>query len=312
MKIQLGNGKNHFINLLLIFVSVCPNFIFLINEILFINYIFILIYLFTILILYLVIYRLNFEISGIKITNLFLSTIIILGFDKNLRLWLLFKNLFSNDSLKILNYLSSLVIIIFFFTIFYKILSKSKTNIKLLSIIIISIISILNIFTEYNVDTKYKNLSKIISLNSNTSANSKNVIILLDGQIGPGGIDIDIEKDLNFNVTEEYSKFFKSHDFQVYSNAYSLYNETIYSVPALLNFNHQIKENNTSNYYTPSNFDKNSTFYLHTNKFFETKNKRYLTKNRIFNFCNQEVDACYSFNHNYPEKYVTKFESFFK
>ena len=135
-------------------------FIFLINENLFINYIFILIYLFTILILYLVIYRLNFEISGIKITNLFLSTIIILGFDKNLRLWLLFKNLFSNDSLKILNYLSSLVIIIFFITIFYKILSKSKTNIKLLSIIIISIISILNIFTEYNVDTKYRIFQK--------------------------------------------------------------------------------------------------------------------------------------------------------
>ena len=168
MKIQLGNGKNHFINLLLIFVSVCPNFIFLINENLFINYIFILIYLFTILILYLVIYRLNFEISGIKITNLFLSTIIILGFDKNLRLWLLFKNLFSNDSLKILNYLSSLVIIIFFITIFYKILSKSKTNIKLLHYNNFYYINF-NIFTEYNVDTKYKNLSKIISLNSNNA-----------------------------------------------------------------------------------------------------------------------------------------------
>ena len=58
--------------------------------------------------------------------------------------------------------------------------------------------SLFNIFSEYLIDVKYKNLGKIITENRKTDRNQsdKNIIIFLDGLVGPGGIDDEIDQGI--------------------------------------------------------------------------------------------------------------------
>ena len=169
-------------------------------------------------------------------------------------------------------------------------------------------------------------MEKIITENRKTDRNQsdKNIIIFLDGLVGPGVIDDELDQGIG--AKKSTYELFKKYNFKLYNNAYSIYNETVQSIPSTLNFDYgtnQLFDPKVDagrimfekKYLKPRVLDKESTHILIQNKFFTSvENKIFATKNRIFNFCNQQVSACYSLNHNFPSDkiYVSRFESLIK
>ena len=312
MRITLNN---HLLNIFLIFICISPNFIFLRQDILIEDIKYLLIYYIFFLLLYIVSYQAK-KFNNLKnIYLIFLSIIIFYGFDKNLRLWLFFENIVVSlqPEKNIINYIISFIFFVLVSYFIFKILSKDELSLKKAALFSILLLSIFNISSDYYLDTKYKNLEKIIKINTiNNQKNNKekNIIIILDGLVGPGGIDDEIDRDIG--AKKSFFDLYKEHDFKVYTNAYSIYYETLESIPSILNFDFQATKDNTANYMYASILDKQSTYFLNKNKFFSQNSKKiFATKNRIFNFCNDEVSGCYSLNHDYPEekKYVTRLES---
>jgi len=255
--------------------------------------------------------------------------VIFFGFDKNLKLWLFFQSIINSyqPEKNAFNYIISFIFFLASSYLIFKILSKNEKIFKSIAAFIVLFLSIFNISSEYLIDFRYKDLGKIIKNNksNNLKQNTqKNIVIFLDGLVGPGGIDDQIDKDVG--AKKSIINLYKKHDFKLYTNAYSIYYETIQSIPAVLNFDFQIKKDfNPStkgvnimidkNYMKASSLDKNSTYFLNKNKFFKESGKKiFATKNRIFNFCNKQVAQCHSLNHNFPseKKYVSRFESLIK
>ena len=332
--------NNHLLNVLLIFVCISPNFIFLRQDIWVEDSKYLLIYYIFFLSFYFITYQFK-KFNNLKNTYLiFLSMIIFLGFDKNLKLWLFFQTMLITlqTEKNLISYLTSFIFFIFVSYFIFKISSKNETNLKKAALFSILFLSIFNISSEYYLDMRHKNLEKIIEKNKSDDLNhnkERNVIIFLDGLVGPGGIDDKIDKDIGAKTS--IINLYKKHDFKLYTNAYSIYYETIQSIPSVLNFDFQAKIDNSStaldptlltnrrtyskemmldkNYMKASTLDKNSTYFLKKNKFFSENGKKiFATKNRIFNFCNEKVSECYSLNHNFPseKKYVSRFESLIK
>lgn len=322
--------RHHFFNLILIFVCISPNFLFLRRDIILEDSLYLLTYyIFFFLIYFIFTYLQKMKFFGrAHLIYIYLSLIIFLGFDKNLKLWLYFQNIVVSYELEknIINYLSSFVFLVIVSFLIFKILNKHEKKFKQFSLFTILFMSLFNIFSEYLIDVKYKNLGKIITENRKTDRNQsdKNIIIFLDGLVGPGGIDDEIDQGIG--AKKSTYELFKKYNFKLYNNAYSIYNETVQSIPSTLNFDYgtnQLFDPKVDagrimfekKYLKPSVLDKESTHILIQNKFFTSvENKIFATKNRIFNFCNQQVSACYSLNHNFPsdKKYVSRFESLIK
>lgn len=318
----------HLLNIFLIFVCVSPNFIFLRKDIVLDDSFYLLLYYTSIFLLYFIFfYFKNFKYFK-SFFLIYLSLIIFLGFDKNLKLWLYFQNIAVNYQVEknIINYFISFI---FLTTVSYVIfiqLKKNENKFKRFVLSFIFLLSIFNIFSEYLLDSKHKNLEKKLLKNKTEDLNKskKNLIIFLDGLVGPGGIDEKIDQEIG--AKKSTIELFKKYNFKLYTNAYSIYNESIQSVPSVLNFDYDVKHSFDpkidgakimvdKKYIRASILDKDSTYIIHENKFFTSSdNKIFATKNRIFNFCNQFVSECYSLNHNFPsqKKYVSRLESLIK
>jgi hypothetical protein len=321
--------NNHLLNIFLILICVSPNFIFLRQDIWVEDNKYLLIYYIFFFSFYIIFYQFK-KIENLKnIYFIFLSMVIFLGFDKNFKLWLFFQSIIDSyqPEKNAFNYIISFIFFLASSYLIFKILSKNEKIFKSIAAFIVLFLSIFNISSEYLIDTRYKDLGKIIKNNksNNLKQNTKkNIVIFLDGLVGPGGIDDKIDKDIG--AKKSITNLYKKHDFKLYTNAYSIYYETIQSIPAVLNFDFQIKKDfNPStegakimidkNYMKASSLDKNSTYFLNKNKFFKKSGKKiFATKNRIFNFCNKQVSQCHSLNHNFPseKKYVSRFESLIK
>ncbi len=323
MRIALNN---HLLNFLLIFICISPNFIFLRKDIWLEDFKYLLVYYVFFIFSYLIFFYLKKYKIFKNLYFFYFSIIIFLGFDKNLKLWLYFQNLaeshlFGNN---ILNYLISFIFFIIICCFIFIILSNNEEKYKKFILSFVLFFSLFNISSEYFLDMRHKNIEKIFKNNNQEQDKQKNIIIFLDGLVGPGGIDDEI--DSKIGVKNNTIDLFKKYNFKLYTNAYSIYHETLQSIPATLNFDYDTNENFNSktsggsimldkSYIQASNLDKNSTYFLKKNQFFsKNKKKIFATKNRIFNFCNNVVSQCYSLNHNYPSKkiYVSRFESLIK
>ena len=310
--------SNHSLNIFLIFVCTSPNFIFLRQDIWVKDIKYLLIYYIFFFLLYLIFFHLK-NLRNLKFLYLFfLSVIIFYGFDKNLRLWLFFENIIQTDRLEknIFNYVFSFIFFLLITYLIFKLLLKNQKILIKLSLISIIILSAFNISSEYHLDAKHKNLEKKLKSNEDKYKKydqEKNIIIILDGLVGPGGIDNTIDKYIGSRKST--FDLYKKYGFKIYENAYSIYYETQESVPSLLNFDFNVENKNASypsKYIEFSSLDKNSTYFLNQNEFFkQNKQKIFATKNRIFNFCNNDVSECYSLNHNNVDKkkYITRLES---
>lgn len=308
--------NTHLLNILLIIVCISPNFIFLRQDIWVEDGEYLLLYYTLFFSFYFFTCKFKKLNKVINIYLIFLSIIIFLGFDKNLKLWLFFQNIFVSYQLEknIFDYLISFIFFIIVNFLIFKNLSKNEINLKKITLFTILSLSIFNISSDYFLDMRYKNLNKIIEKNKTSELDqnkTRNVIIFLDGLVGPGGIDDEIDK--NIGAKKSILNLYKKHNFKLYTNAYSKYNETTYSMPAILNFD--LLQKNKYKYVKSSILDNKSTNFIYRNKFLNDREKKiFATKNRIFNFCNKNVSECYSLNHNYPskKKYISRFESLIK
>lgn len=318
----------HSLNIFLIFICVSPNFLFLRKDIFLEDSLYLLAYYAFIIFFYFICYFLkNLKYFG-NICLIYLSLIIFLGFDKNLKLWLYFQNIVVSYQIEknILNYLISLIFLVAVSFFIFKILIKNEKKFKRFVLLSVLSLSIFNIFSEYSLDSKHKDLEKILLENKkeNLNKSKKKIIIFLDGLVGPGGIDEEIDQEIG--AKKSTIELFKKYNFKLYTNAYSIYNESIQSIPSVLNFDYNINHKFNpkidgakimldKNYMKASFLDKDSTYVINKNKFFASvNNKIFATKNRMFNFCDSLVTECYSLNHNFPseKKYVSRFESLIK
>ena len=145
--------RHHFFNLILIFVCISPNFLFLRRDIILEDSLYLLTYyIFFFLIYFIFTYLQKMKFFGrAHLIYIYLSLIIFLGFDKNLKLWLYFQNIVVSYELEknIINYLSSFVFLVIVSFLIFKILNKHEKKFKQFSLFTILFMSLFNIFSEY-------------------------------------------------------------------------------------------------------------------------------------------------------------------
>ena len=162
-----------------------------------------------------------------------------------------------------------------------------------------------------------KFIEKFNEKNNNLNKKEKTVIIFLDNLSGYNGID---EKIRNGRLAKNtYQETFKSNNFTLYENAYSLYFKTDISVSAALNFNYQKDKIKEIEKYRSLNKNENSKWKLNKNKLFEnfSNGKIYTTTNKNIDFCDKKlVSICERFfpshHYNYLENLkFNKIDNFF-
>lgn len=209
----------------------------------------------------------------------------------------------------IIKYILPSIFLIFSIILIYKLLAKSEKTKTIFMFVLISLFLInlvpLSLFTYKNYEIENLKLNGKI----NFSDKKKLIILHLDEMVGYDGIDISIR--YGKEAKKSYYDLFNKYQFNLYSAAYSIYNNTVDSIPNLLNFDFNTNKNNSSDYYTWNTFDKKSKWKVNKNKFFEiNKNKKIIaTKEQSGNFCNKWVDTClYSNPENNYKKYIKSFD----
>ena len=222
--------------------------------------------------------------------------------DQNLGLWL-----FSGNITKILNagspYLNSLVFSLLTITlllIFFLLLKNNGLKIVFSFVFVVFIFNLL--------DTT-KNFSKFPSINVNKeikdidiSKKNKKLIIIFDEMSGFNSEDNNVKNASNYNNL--ILDFFTRNNFNIYTNAYSLFFSTDKVMSSSLNFITDI------NSYENIDITKNKQFIKKSSNYFIVHE---LTKNKLFdmdvhnniivhqsmflNFCNHiKVIKCFQFN----------------
>tara|TARA_B100000686_G_scaffold348273_1_gene438884 strand:- start:358 stop:1950 length:1593 start_codon:yes stop_codon:yes gene_type:complete len=229
-------------------------------------------------------------ITKIKKKNslFFISIIFFYGLDSKLGLWSIFETQIDSGLVRyLLSIIFSSLIIIFIFKIINKDVLKFK---KIFSFMIVLLFSI-NWLFDYNFHSKNKKI-ETLTLENKIIQKDKTIILLLDEMIGHDGINEKIK--YGKLAKKSYTNLSKKFDFKLYSSAYTIFDESIHSIPALLNFDHQTYKNNSKNYYFESVFDKKTKWIIKKNKFFEqNKEKKIITnKNQAISYCSNIPNEC--------------------
>ena len=221
----------------------------------------------------------------------FIASIFFYGIDSKLGLWILFENFFN---IGILNYLFSFIVLILVIFINYKLLKIDPNKIRKIFSLIIIILFFVNLFNEYNLHSKYK---KIETFNLNkklvTKINKeKTIVLLLDEMIGYDGIDENIY--YGKLAKESYLSLSRKFNLKLYSSAYSIYHNSVDSIPSLLNFDFQTDKNNSQNYYVEKVLDKKTKWIIKKNKFFEQNHNQKIiaNKNQAISYCIKIIKDC--------------------
>ena len=113
---------------------------------------------------------------------------------------------------------------------------------------------------------------------------------------------------------KSYLNLFSKHNFEVFGSAYSIYNNTVDSIPNLLNFDFSTSKDYKSKfneYVRWNSFDRKSKWRVVKNKFFENNKSKNIiaSKEQSADFCYKYVNACLYSNHiNTYNKYVELFK----
>ncbi len=251
-------------------------------------------------------FLLNYKNKFITLYYFIYSTILFYGIDSKIGFFTFVDKLLKSGLIKYL-----LPTFFLFFTVYliYQLLIRSSKTKNIFLFVLISLFLVnllpLKLFTYNNYEIE--NIK--IDYATKVSEKKKLIILHLDEMVGYDGIDTNIS--YGAEAKKSYYDLFFKYQFNLYSSAYSIYNNTIDSIPNLLNFDFNTKINNSSNYYDWNNFDKKSKWKVNENKFFENnKNKKIIaTKEQSGNFCNKWVKSClYSNPENNYKKYIKSFK----
>tara|TARA_B100000886_G_C20426530_1_gene494374 strand:- start:5794 stop:7377 length:1584 start_codon:yes stop_codon:yes gene_type:complete len=212
------------------------------------------------------------------------------GVDSNLGLWTIFGNLFN---IGIYNYLFSLLILTLIIFINYKLIQKDPDKILKIFTLIIIILFFVNLINDFSLHSKNQKIENVkINKKFSTKKNKKKIILLLDEMVGHDGID----ENINYAkfAKKSYLELSEKFNLKLYSSAYSIYHDSIDSIPNLLNFDFQTNKLNSKKYYAEKILDKKTKWILKKNKLFEQNyNQKIITnKNQIMSYCTKIVKNC--------------------
>jgi hypothetical protein len=291
--------KLNFLNLILAASAFFPFWIVIENEVqiirmeIYLSYIAIVLLFYTAMVL---IKNNNF----LLIEKIFISFLIFYGLDINFGFWLIFDQIFN---IRIFNYILSLIFASIISYLIFKFLNKKKNKIFFLVIIIgltfynAGALILLNNKTEQDF-----NFTKIDQLQ--TKKEKKKLIIFLDEMVGYGAINL--KSKYGKKAIESYENTFINNGFQLYKNAFSIYPNTVQSIPHSLNFSYK-KENNTNKFSNENYFDRKSKWFVKENKFFEQNESILTNKSLGLDFCrNKNVNKCVVLNAKILEKQFIK------
>lgn len=285
-----------YLNKILIFFCIFPSWLFLSNISFHDKLFFSIPYIFIIILFFFYLQRDRWK----KYQILFFSIIITWGLDQNFLLEkkLIKSNLsfFLNTNINLYYVSIILLILIFFFT--YSLIYFFKRNAIKLILPFIVTISIFNYYDIFRgVEVKNFNLSGSYNNQQVNEEKRKVLFIILDEMSGFNSAENKFINGSKFK--KELILFAKKNRLTLFSNAYSLSDNTATSVPGIVNFKDTHKEllDNRKNNLAPSGERFYNEYIVLDNKLFDQFQSISLFQNIHLDFCiNKNVKKCYQFN----------------
>ena len=172
-----------------------------------------------------------------KIFNVYLASIIVFGIDNNLGLW----NGFIEPSRQILLknfdviYYPGFFLLIILISLISILLSFTDKKFLNVIIVFLTTIFLFNIFDQTKSFKKIKDYENV----DNLKYKMTDVVIVFDEMSGLNSFSSKTKNGKEFDLFAK--KLFKKYDFELYSNIYSITNNSISSLSSLLNFSNSEK-----------------------------------------------------------------------
>lgn len=266
--------------------------------------------LFSILIFVLPILILNFFILSKKLLkkkffNVYLAVVIVFGIDNNLGLW----NGFIEPSRQIL--LKNFDVIYYpgFFLLIILIalisILLSFTDKKFMNVIVVFLITIF-LFNIFDQTKSYKKIKDYENVN-NSKYKITDVVIVFDEMSGLNSFSSKTKNGKEFDLFAK--KLFKNFNFELYSNVYSITNNSISSLSSMLNFanSEELRLNVTK--------ESKNYFYeyeLKKSLFFESFKSISIYQNIHIDYCKfDNVKKCKTYNPFNQKEYLIGFKNSF-
>jgi len=246
--------------------------------------------------------------------NLFLlSVITVFGVDQNLSIHqnIIKPNfIFFDNNLPNIYFADLLILIIILIIVFFIFLFLKKEAIKIL----FSFVLIIFIFKIYEVTLnpiKIINFDETKKLEANNNKINKALIVVLDEMSGVNSI----EKDYKFGdvFVSKINELAFRHDLSLYTNSFSISDNTANSVPFMLNFETRQPTTELREVFIEKSKGTFNEYNLIQNNLFQKFKNISVIQNVHLNFCKQKnVKKCYqinpySNNKNYLEGFKNNF-----
>ena len=263
-------------------------------------------------------YKKNF-FNKIKVINT--SIITVFGLDQNLLLNLnfvkpnfetlnkIFHNIYFADIF--------LILLLFFFSILL-ILFQKENAVK----IIMSFILVIFLFNLYDTIMNEKKIINFDNSNliSKNYSKKKTLFIILDEMSGMNSISNKFDNGNQF--INEMINFSKINDFHLYTNAFSISDNSGTTISYLLNFEDKLDNGKLRRKFITKSIQYFNEYDFKQNKLFDEFNSISVIQNVHLNFCTHpKVKTCYQFNpyltndlylNGFKDNELTKFFSLWK
>ena len=231
-----------------------------------------------------------------KILKFYLSLIIVYGIDSNLGLWNGVIQPFKYHLIEfftVIYYPGIFLLLILIFLIFTLLALTDKKFINVISIFLITIF-VFNFFDQTKSFKKIKDYKKI----SNTKYDTTDVVIIFDEMSGLNSLSSETKEGIEFD--EIAIELFKKYNFKYYSDIYSISDNSVTSLSALLNLTNSIDTRievvkTSKNYFYEYSLEKSLLFEkfknisIYQNIHFDYCNFENITKCKTYNPFNQKI-----------------------
>ena len=229
----------------------------------------------------------------VKIDYCYLALVITYGFDNHFGLFngLITPNLnFLLEKFRII-YIPSLLVLIFIFILIIFLINKLDNH-KFSRIFLVTFIVLL----IFNIFDDTKNYKKVPYFSKDVTDlfDTKTIILIWDEMSGLSSLSSSREDGKRFN--QEIIDFFDRYNFEYYTNAFSISENSINSISSLLNYDTEVSEDKRKKYVATSN-NYYSEYKLKSNKLFEKFKSISVFQNIHINYCkSKNVTKCYQYN----------------
>tara|TARA_Y100000591_G_C21831063_1_gene699645 strand:+ start:845 stop:2260 length:1416 start_codon:yes stop_codon:yes gene_type:complete len=239
------------------------------------------------------VFFLNFLKKKNQLIKIFyLSLILVFGFDNHLGLFngIVQSNIsFFFKYFEIIYIPALLILFLVFFIISIIYVSLDQNKITSIFLITIFTLFVFNIFDNTKSYTKIPYFQK--NINKNFKQNT--LVIIWDEMSGLNSLSSKTSKGQMVN--QNFIDLFEKYNFNYYTNAYSISDNSVGSLTSLINFEENIENINAIHVVKSNNYF--SEYEIKKNLFFEKFKSISVIQNIHINYCNNpRVKKCYQYN----------------